>query len=305
MKSFIVTGGAGFIGSNLVRELSKKNKVIIIDDMSSGRLSNVKKNRNIKIIRTKTQLIKKIKKVNGIFHLAAQPSVPLSIKDPYKSTSNNILSSLKIFEIAKNQKIPILYASSSAVYGNIQKGSDQKDIFNILSPYALDKLYLENLAALYFNLFNVSSVGLRFFNVYGPNQDENNPYTGVIAKFINLAKKNKTLTVYGGHQTRDFIFIDDVVQICILVMNKLLSSKKKYYDIFNVGTGKEISINQFTKKLSLIMRKKIKIKKTQLPQEDPIKSLGEIKKIINFLKLKKSFFTSLDKGLPVTVSSYD
>ena len=305
MKSFIVTGGAGFIGSNLVRELSKKNKVIIIDDMSSGRLSNVKKNRNIRIIRTKTQLIKKIKKVNGIFHLAAQPSVPLSIKDPYKSTSNNILSSLKIFEIAKNQKIPILYASSSAVYGNIQKGSDQKEIFNILSPYALDKLYLENLATLYFNLFNVSSVGLRFFNVYGPNQDENNPYTGVIAKFINLAKKNKTLTVYGGHQTRDFIFIDDVVQICILVMNKLLSSKKKYYDIFNVGTGKEISINQFTKKLSLIMRKKINIKKTQLPQEDPIKSLGEIKKIINFLKLKKSFFTSLDKGLPVTVSSYD
>ena len=147
MKSFIVTGGLGFIGSNLAKELSKKNKVIIIDDLSSGKLSNIKKNKNIKIIIQKVQNIKQIKKkVDGIFHFAAQPSVPLSIKNTYNSTSNNLLSSLKIFEIAKFQKIPILYASSSAIYGNIAKGNDKKNKFDILSPYALDKLYLENLA---------------------------------------------------------------------------------------------------------------------------------------------------------------
>ena len=152
--------------------------------------------------------------------------MPLSISHTYESTSNNILSSLKVFETARLKKIPVLYASSSAIYGNIPKGSDLKKKFNILSPYALDKLYLENLATLYFDLFNISSAGMRFFNVYGPKQDQNNPYSGVIPKFINLANKNKTLTVYGGYQTRDFIFIDDVVDICIKTMSKMLNTKK-------------------------------------------------------------------------------
>lgn len=306
MKSFIVTGGLGFIGSNLAKELSKKNKVIIIDDLSSGKLSNIKKNKNIKIIIQKVQNIKQIKKkVDGIFHFAAQPSVPLSIKNTYNSTSNNLLSSLKIFEIAKFQKIPILYASSSAIYGNIAKGNDKKNKFDILSPYALDKLYLENLATLYFDLFHVSSVGMRFFNVYGPNQDENNPYSGVIPKFINLTNKNKTLTVYGGYQTRDFIFINDVVKICLMTMNKMIKSKRKFYNFYNVGTGKEISINKLTFKLSDLIKKNIKIKKTQLPLGDPVKSLGDIKKIVKFLKLKKDFFTPFEKGLFKTILSYE
>ena len=243
MKSFIVTGGLGFIGSNLVKELSKKNKVIVIDDLSSGKISNLKKNKNITIFNQKLQNIKKINKiVDGIFHLAAQPSVPLSIKNTYKSTSNNILSSVKIFEIAKSQNIPILYASSSAIYGNISKGDDKKKNFNILSPYALDKLYLENLATLYFDLFKISSAGMRFFNVYGPNQDQNNPYSGVIAKFINLAKKNRTLTVYGGHQTRDFIYISDVVKICILMMNKMLKSKKNFIIFLMLALEKKFQL---------------------------------------------------------------
>ena len=306
MKSFIVTGGLGFIGSNLANELSKKNKVIIIDDLSSGKISNLKKNRNITIINQKLQNLKIIdKKVDGIFHLAAQPSVPLSIKNTYQSTSNNILSSLKIFDIAKLQGVPILYASSSAIYGNISKGDDRKKNFDILSPYALDKLYLENLAALYFDLFNISSVGMRFFNVYGPNQDENNPYSGVIAKFINLGKRNKTLTVYGGHQTRDFIYISDVVKLCILMMNKMLKNKKKFYNFFNVGTGKENSINHLIEILSSLNKKKFQIKKTQIPLGDPVRSMGDIKKITKFLNLKKNFYIPLNIGLKKTILSYE
>ena len=180
-----------------------------------------------------------------------------------------------------------------------------KKNFDILSPYALDKLYLENLATLYFDMYDISSIGMRFFNVYGPNQDQNNPYSGVIAKFIDLAKKNKILTVYGGYQTRDFIFINDVIRLCIIMMNKMLRSKKSIKNYFNVGTGKEISINEFTNKLSKLINKKIKIKKTQLPYGDPVRSLGEIKKIIKYLGLKKFSFTPLEKGLMQTILSYE
>ena len=141
-----------------------------------------------------------------------------------------------------------------------------KKNFDILSPYALDKLYLENLATLYFDMYDISSIGMRFFNVYGPNQDQNNPYSGVIAKFIDLAK-NKILTVYGGYQTRDFIFINDVIRLCIIMMNKMLRSKKSIKNYFNVGTGKEISINEFTNKLSKLINKKIKIKKPNYHME--------------------------------------
>ena len=132
----------------------------------------------------------------------------------------------------------MLYASSSAIYGNIPKGSDLKKIY-ILSPYALDKLYLENLATLYFDLFNISSAGMRFFNVYGQSKIRI-IHIWVIPKFINLANKNKTLTVYGGYQTRDFIFIDDVIDICIKTMSKMLNTKKKNFcNFYNIGTGKE------------------------------------------------------------------
>ena len=128
MKTYLVTGGLGFIGSHLSRELSKNNKVIIIDDMSTGKASNIKKNNNITIVNQKVQNSEYEKKIDGIFHLAAQPSVPLSISHTYESTSNNILSSLKVFETARLKKIPVLYASSSAIYGNIPKGSDLKKI---------------------------------------------------------------------------------------------------------------------------------------------------------------------------------
>ena len=306
MKTYLVTGGLGFIGSHLSRELSKNNKVIIIDDMSTGKASNIKKNNNITIVNQKVQKIQSMrKKIDGIFHLAAQPSVPLSISHTYESTSNNILSSLKVFETARLKKIPVLYASSSAIYGNIPKGSDLKKKFNILSPYALDKLYLENLATLYFDLFNISSAGMRFFNVYGPKQDQNNPYSGVIPKFINLANKNKTLTVYGGYQTRDFIFIDDVVYICIKTMSKMLNTKKNFCNFYNIGTGKETSIDELTYKISSLLKKKIKTKKTKLPLGDPKKSLGSVKKINKFLKLEKNFFTSFQKGLMKTILSYE
>ena len=140
-----------------------------------------------KLIKKKIQNIKKLntKKLDGIFHLAAQSSVPLSLVNFYESSKNNIESSLKVFEFSKKFSAPIVYASSSAVYGNLPLGSDQCNKFSITSPYAQDKLAVEQYAKMSFKIFKTSSIGLRLFNVYGPGQRANSPYSSVVPIFIS------------------------------------------------------------------------------------------------------------------------
>ena len=142
---YLITGCAGFIGSNLVKNLYKNYDLILVDDLSEGTLKNLPITIRKKVIKKKIQDIKKLKanKIIGIFHLAAQASVPLSIDKFYKSSSNNLLSSLRVFEISKEFSAPVVYASSSAVYGNLSLGNDKIKNYSILSPYAQDKLSLE------------------------------------------------------------------------------------------------------------------------------------------------------------------
>ena len=225
--TYLITGSSGFIGSNLVHQLYKKYKLTLVDDLSEGTINNLPKFLKKNLIKKKIQdvEISKFQNLKGIFHLAAQSSVPLSLKHTYSSCSNNLNSSIKVFEIAKKFSIPVVYASSSAVYGNQALGDDIKNNFSIISPYAQDKLTLEAYAKMFFDIFNISSVGLRFFNVYGPKQNANSPYSAVIPKFIKRIKKNLQVTINGGFQTRDFIYIDDVIKIMILSMEK--AQKKK------------------------------------------------------------------------------
>ncbi len=175
---YLITGCAGFIGSNLVKRIYKNYDLILVDDLSEGSVSNLPKKLRKKLIKKKIQNIKKLRtnNLNGIFHLAAQSSVPLSLKNFYKSSTNNIESSLKVFEFSKQFSAPIIYTSSSAVYGNLPLGNDQKEKFSITSPYAQDKLTIENYAKIAFEIFNTPSVGLRLFNVYGPGQISNSTY---------------------------------------------------------------------------------------------------------------------------------
>ena len=225
---YLITGCAGFIGSNLVKSLYKNNELILIDDLSEGKIKNLPHKLRKKIIKKKIQNIKKlnVKKLDGIFHLAAQASVPLSLLDFYNSTSNNLTSSIKIFELSKKYSAPVVYASSSAVYGNLFLGNDQVKKFSILSPYAQDKLTIENYAKLFFEIYNISSAGLRLFNVYGPGQTASSPYSAVIPIFINRMLKKLPITINGGFQTRDFIYVKDVTDIMKKLMNKI--QKKKY-----------------------------------------------------------------------------
>ena len=148
---------------------------------------------------------------DGVFHLAAQASVPLSINNLYESSSNNLLSSLKIIELCAETSTPLVYASSSAVYGNLDIGDDD-NLVDLISPYSADKRMLEIYCDMAFKLYNLRSFGLRFFNVYGPRQDPTNPYSGVISIFADKILKGEAITINGGAQTRDFIYVGDVVR---------------------------------------------------------------------------------------------
>ena len=301
--TYLITGSSGFIGSNLVYQMYKKYKLILVDDLSEGIVSNLPKSLIKKLIKKKIQDIEisKFKNLKGIFHLAAQSSVPLSLKHIYKSSSNNLDSSIKVFEIAKKFSIPVVYASSSAVYGNKPFGDDLKNKFSIISPYAQDKLTLEMYSKMFFDVFNISSVGLRFFNVYGPKQNASSPYSAVVPIFIERMKKNLKVTINGGTQTRDFIYIDDVIKIIILSMEK--AQNKKINNIINVGTGRSVSINYLYKIIKKEIPNNSKIIRKKLDKFDPKKSAGNFKKLKFFLKNKNFSFTKLEDGIHKTIVS--
>tara|TARA_B100000029_G_scaffold133991_1_gene128196 strand:- start:1702 stop:2625 length:924 start_codon:yes stop_codon:yes gene_type:complete len=300
---YLITGCAGFIGSNLVKKIYKKYNLILVDDLSEGSVTNLPKELRKKLIKKKIQDIKKLKtkKLDGIFHLAAQSSVPFSLKNFYKSSTNNIESSLKVFEFSKQFSAPIVYASSSAVYGNLPLGNDHKEKFSITSPYAQDKLSVEHYAKLAFEIFNISSIGLRLFNVYGPGQKSNSPYSAVIPIFINRMLKKLPVIINGGFQTRDFIYVQDVIQIILMSMSKI--QKQKNFLIFNLGTGRSIKIDFLFKLIKKNIGVNPKIIRRKLDKFDPKKSIGTYKKIYKYLNLKKNNFTKLENGLIKTIDS--
>jgi len=302
-EKYLVTGCAGFIGSNLVKKIYKKYDLILVDDLSEGSVLNLPKELRKKLIKKRIQDVKKlkIKKLKGIFHLAAQSSVPLSMKDFYASSTNNIESSLRVFELSKEFSAPVIYASSSAVYGNLSLGNDQKEKFSIGSPYAQDKLTIEHYAKMLFEIFKISSVGLRLFNVYGPGQRSDSTYSAVIPIFINRIKKKLPVIINGGFQTRDFIYVQDVIKVMLILMKKV--QKQKTFQTFNLGTGYSIKIDSLYKLIKKKLNANPKIIRRRLENFDPKKSAGTYKKILKFLNIKKSSFTKLENGLSETINS--
>jgi nucleoside-diphosphate-sugar epimerase len=302
---YLVTGGAGFIGSNLTEQLIKDgHEIIVVDDISSGFLKNLPSNLKFQFIKAKIQdtKIEQLKGIEGIFHLAAQASVPVSIDNLYSSSINNLASSIYVFEIAKTFNIPVVYASSSAIYGNLPIGDDEKNEFDILSPYALDKLAMEEYANLCFRLYNVSSIGLRFFNVYGPKQDPKNPYSGVISVFIDRFIQKKPVVINSGYQTRDFIYIEDIVSILIKAMQR--AKQNEQVEHFNAGTGVEITINSLFEKLTEIFNYRPEIIRRPLPVGDPEKSSGTYNILFQILNMNPDDFTKIDVGLNETVNYF-
>ncbi len=301
-KTYLVTGGAGFIGSHLAESLiSKGHHVLVIDDLSSGHLSNLPSDLANTVICKPVQQVREaqVASVDGIFHLAAQASVPQSIEHFFESSQNNLLSGLKVFDWAKNLEVPVVYASSSAVYGDLELGDDQEARYDILTPYAQDKLTLEDYGKMMSKLNDLSSLGLRLFNVYGPRQDPNNPYSGVISIFIDRILRGEAVTVNGGFQTRDFVFVTDVVSVMETAMS--LMHEHKCSDYCNVGTGRSVTIDELLFLLKKILDAEPEVIRKELPSGDPVRSIGTYDKIKEVLGVDIESFADLGSGLIDTV----
>jgi len=303
MKKFVVTGGCGFIASHLVELLAEKGySVFIIDDFSSGYLSNISWiNGDITIYEAKVEKFDfySIGSVDAVFHLAAQASVPFSIDNFVSSSGSNMLSTFKVIEYCTHYNIPMVYATSSAVYGNLPFGEEAGEI-ELMSPYATDKYCMEMYASVNFKLRGISSFGLRFFNVYGPRQDASNPYSGVISIFADRMLKGLSITINGGYQTRDFVYVKDVVRCLFRSYEYLLQNKA--VAISNILTGKSISIDQLVDYLAEIINVKPEKIYCELPAGDPEQSLGSTEQMCRLLGVQTEKFIKIRDGLVDTIN---
>ena len=300
----IVTGGAGFIGSNLLDLLLRKNhQVIIIDDLSSGKIENISHALNkINFMKSRVEDfdLEEYKDADVLVHLAAQASVPISVVDFKKSSTTNVLSSINVIDFCNKNHIPIVYASSSAIYGDLNLGDDEVEKVNLLSPYSADKYLMEIYLDVLYKLNRLPSIGLRFFNVYGPRQDLNSPYSGVISIFIDRILKQNSISINGGKQTRDFIFVDDITaaiyKSIIIVVSEQVCEK------VNVLTGKTTSIDQLANIISKIINYEPEKKYFLMDKADPMSSNGTTIKMKNLLSIDNASMTSIHEGLIKTVN---
>lgn len=246
MSKVLVTGGAGFIGSHLTDKLIEKgHPVIVLDKLSTGKRKNL--NPKAEFHQVDICDYEKInplfKGIDFVFHLAAIPRVPVSVKDPIGTSRVNIMGTLNVFQASREAKVKrVIYASSSSVYGDQKELPLRENMLpDPISPYALQKLIGEQFAKLFAKLHKIPIISLRLFNVYGPRVDFDSDYSLVIGKFLKLRQQNKPLTIFGdGEQTRGFCYVSDVVEAFILAME---SKKLKGGEVLNIGSEKSHSVN--------------------------------------------------------------
>ena len=305
----VITGGAGFIGSNIAEELSKEkdNEIIIVDDLSTGKMANIRKfdqSTNINFVRgsiTDLNLLKGVfKGVDYVFHQAAIPSVPRSIKDPIASNNANVNGTLNVLVAARDCGVKkVVYASSSSVYGDTPELPKRERMTpNPLSPYAVTKLLGEYYCNVFNNIYGLKTVSLRYFNVYGPRQDPYSDYAAVIPKFINRVSENKPPVIYGdGEQTRDFTFVKDVVSA------NILAAKSDAEGVYNIANGNRISINELANMIMALIGNDLTPIHDDSREGDVKHSLADISEAKKNLGYEPGY--SLEEGLRGTVEWFN
>ena len=299
----LVTGGAGFIGSNLAEGLVKGgHEVSIIDNLALGKKENFNEIKE-KITFYKGSINDDIRKIiNGsevVFHLAALPRVQFSIHNPIESNNANINGSLNLLKQCTDLGVKrFIFSSSSSVYGD----QDSLPLIeymkpNPMSPYALQKLTIEYYCKLFYDIYGLKTTSLRYFNVYGPKQDKESTYSNLIPKFIGLIQKNEQPKIHGdGSQTRDFTYVNDVVSANVAAMSS--DNKKIFGKVFNIGAGNRVSVNEVAEKIINLLNSKINPIHVD-PIIEPKDTLADISKAKNMLGWQPK--TNIDQGLEKTV----
>ncbi|MBE3136946.1 MAG: SDR family oxidoreductase [Thermoplasmata archaeon] len=282
-KKIVVTGGAGFIGSNLARHLAnEKNHVVVIDNLSTGHLENIQdliaaeKVEFIKGSITELNVLQDaFKGLDYVFHEAALPSVPRSIKEPLLTNQVNISGTLNVLVAAKEAGVKkVIYASSSSVYGDTPTLPKQESMTpNPLSPYAVSKLAGEYYCQVFTSAYGFPTVALRYFNVYGPHQDPASEYAAVIPKFVTRVLNHQDIVMYGdGEQTRDFTYVSDVVHA------NILAAESKISGVFNMAGGKRITLNDLAQTIMMSCKNTVDIVYEGVRPGDIKHSLADISK---------------------------
>ena len=301
---YLVTGGAGFIGSHLVDGLLQKGaKVRVVDDLSTGSEANIAHFEDrIEFIRgdlADTQVCREaVKGMDYLLHQAAIPSVPRSIDDPEGTNRANVTATLNLAAAASHAKVKrLVFASTCAIYGEAQQmpiAEDGRE--SPLSPYALSKLIGEQYLEMCRRTYGLKSVSLRYFNVFGPRQDPSSPYSGVISRFLTAILARQRPVIFGdGEQTRDFVFVENVVRANLLACH----SEGAAGQVINIGSGKSHSLLAVLETLSNLAGEKI------VPEHQPPRA-GDIRHSLASIERAKSLLgyepqVSLEEGLRRTL----
>jgi UDP-N-acetylglucosamine/UDP-N-acetyl-alpha-D-glucosaminouronate 4-epimerase len=304
---FVVTGGAGFIGSNTVDELVRRgHSVVVLDDLSSGKEDNLSEIRNkITLIKgsiTDIEVVRKaMHEAEFVIHLAARTSVPKSVKDPIETNRVNIDGTLNVLVAARDAKVKrIVFAASSSAYGETPTlPKVEKMEPRPISPYGVTKYVGELYAQTFGRCYGLENVSLRYFNIFGPRQEPTSPYSGVLAKFCTAFLEDTQPVIFGdGEQTRDFTYVDNAVQANLLACEAPNVSGK----VFNIGVGGRSSLNQTVTLLSNISGKKLEPKYEPARDGDIRDSQADISQAHEFLGYEPS--VAFDEGLRRTFEWY-
>ncbi len=307
-KFILVTGGAGFIGSHTVDFLLEKNyKVKVYDNLSTGNIDNIKhnlKNPDFEFMYGDLLDLERLRKafvnVYAVCHLGAVGSVPKSIADPYSTHNANVNGFFNVLLVAKELNIKrIVYASSSSVYGdNDDLIKTECQIGIQLSPYAISKYIDELYAKIFTSVYSMECIGLRYFNVFGVRQNPLGDYAAVIPKFINQLSNNEQPTINGdGTIARDFTHVSNVVEANFLALTS--TNKKSFGEVFNIGCGNKITLNEMYRTIKTLLNKQIEPKYVEYRKGDILLSQADITKAQQILNYNPK--TNFNQGIIQTI----
>jgi nucleoside-diphosphate-sugar epimerase len=309
MSNVLVTGGAGFIGSHLTEALLQEgHRVRVLDDFSTGKRENLifdKKYPSLEIIEGDIRHLaicqKAMKGIEYVFHQAALPSVQRSVEDPLGSNAVNGGGTLNILFAAREEAVKrVIYASSSSIYGDTPTLPKHEEMLSHpLSPYALQKYIGEQYCRLFYELYGLETVSLRYFNIFGPKQDPNSIYSAVIPKFIEALLQGSPPIIFGdGEQSRDFTYIENVVQANLLAM----SAEHLHGEAINIACAERTSLNQLVNVLRKILGSKVSPVYEEPRKGDVRHSLADIRKGKELLNYEPK--VGIESGLRKTVEFF-